>query len=328
MAITILFDGLNQVGYSIAKALDREKKSFHRIGFDFDLGVMREARKAGLIEPAHDGLTAAAKADIVIIDQPADVVEEHYQIIGEVLRPKATLIDTSAIPIMSGKWAEQYIPKECAVVNFVPGMNAQYLMETRFNSQAAHEDLFQQSNVGIASPSAAHADGEAIAAALAKVLGATPLFMDAVELQVALAKTHLLPRLLSAALVNLTVGQPGWEEARGLAGADFARASFPALGIFEERQPGLDVLLTAEISGRMLDEMITELQDLREMLAAGRKADISSYIKSASDHRALWQANREQNRFMDSTDIPMPKAGDAFQQMFLGGLGKKRQNDD
>jgi hypothetical protein len=33
MAVTIFFDGLNQIGYSIAMALELEKKSFQRIGF-------------------------------------------------------------------------------------------------------------------------------------------------------------------------------------------------------------------------------------------------------------------------------------------------------
>lgn len=327
MAITILLDGLNQIGTSIAMALDEDKKSFHRIGFDYDPLVMRDVKKAGYIDQlAGNGLGAAAGADIIIIDQPVDLVEEHYQILSEFVRPKATILDTSMLPVKAGEWAEKYIPKETAVVSFVPGVQASYLYESTFNHQAAHADLFVNSNVAIASPSMAHIDGEALATALARVLGATPIYMDAVEVQVALVKTRILPRLLSAAWMNMMTEQPGWEEARILASGDFAKLSFPIMGIFEESKPGLEMKLSEDITLRLLDEFISNLQNMKSMIAAKKSDDLYLTVKTASSDRALWQSMREQNQFSEEPRVDMPKAGDVFQQLFLGGLGKKRKD--
>ncbi|MBV5323492.1 hypothetical protein JZU51_01860, partial [bacterium] len=48
------------------------------------------------------------------------------------------------------------------------------------------------------------------------------LLADLVESDGLMSTTHLLPQLLSAALLNATIDQPGWLDARKVAGSAYA----------------------------------------------------------------------------------------------------------
>ena len=57
---------------------------------------------------------------------------------------------------------------------------------------------------------------------LVKLLGAMPLLMDTAEADGIFSAMHILPQLAAAALLDTTVDQPGWQEARKLAGRPYA----------------------------------------------------------------------------------------------------------
>ena len=77
-----------------------------------------------------------------------------------------------------------------------------------------------------------------LAADLSQLLGAEHLFIDPVELDSMMSATHLLPQLMAAALLNATVDQPGWREARMLTGRPFAEATGPAVLFDQSGCPG------------------------------------------------------------------------------------------
>ena len=329
MTVRIFFDGLGMIGASIAMALGKEKNTFERIAFDVMNERPRELKKQGAIDQvSNNGIQAAAKADIVVIDIPVDLLEEHYEYLGEVVKPNTTILDTTPVPMKVAQLAKKFIPENVAVVSFVPGMSAEHFFDHTFNHQAAHDTMFAQSSIAISSPSSSHADGESVASGLCNLLGATPMYMDAVEVQVALAKTRILPRLLSAALMQAFVDEPGWEEARVLASADFAKLSFPVMAIFEEKFPGLDAKLSDEITLRVVDEFMASLQQLRVQLAAKKAADFHESMKKAIEKRTLWYVQRQSNNFRGEPDQRLSTMGDSFHQMFLGGIGRKKQRSD
>ncbi len=329
MSTTVFLDGLNQIGFSFGLALAKNKKKFNCCGYDTERYIISEAKKQGAINKVVSGVPQGLKvADIVVVDLPADLLEQHYEIIGEHARPGTVIIDTSAVPIEVGRLAEKFLSKDVHLVSMVPGLSFSALDESKLRHEAAREDLFNDSRIAISSPSLSVLDAEDVASKFAFLFGATPIYMDALEVQVALVKTRLLPRLISASLIQMLSNQPGWDEAKQLGSSDFYKTSFPVMNIFDIIEPGKEFLVNQELVLRMLDEYLVELKFLRQSLASNTPEKFNEMINGAIEQRAVWQSNREKNSFRAMTNKETSGTSEMFRQMFLGGLGKSKPSDD
>ena len=226
MTIQITIIGLGQIGASIGMALADRKESIERVGHDLDPGVAKQAQKRGVVDRSEFNLPRSVEnADVVLLTVPVDQMRETLEIIAPDLKEGCVVLDTAPVKDAVIVSAGELIPAGRFYVGLVPVINPKYLLETTAGLDAAHADLFQGGLMAIITPRGATSEAVKLATDLAKLVGATPLFFDMVELDSLMAATHLLPLLLSAAMLNSTVDQPGWIEARKVAGRAFAEVT-------------------------------------------------------------------------------------------------------
>ena len=147
-----------------------------------------------------------------------------------------------------------------------PVINPIYLHEIDSGVAAAHPDLFRDGLIGIVSPPGVPSDAIKLAADLTRLLGASPLFADPLEMDGLVAATHLLPQLLAAGLLNATVEQPGWREGRKVAGRSYAEVSAPIMYPTEPKTLTTAAMLNRENVIRVLDSVVASINAMRKDL--------------------------------------------------------------
>ncbi len=150
--------------------------------------------------------------------------------------------------------------------------------------------------------------------------------MDPVELDSMMAATHILPQLVAAVLFNTTVDQPGWYEARKLAGRPYAAVTSAAAqfdeanatlrsGTLNQRAPGaLDRCLdgkficpTPDLASKDAEKLLKELTRAR----LGHDKWLTDRIT------ANWAASES------APNVQLPTAKEVFSRMFTFGGGRK-----
>jgi prephenate dehydrogenase len=313
MTVQITILGLGQVGTSIGLALANKKEAIVRVGNDRDPGIARRSQKMGAVDQIQFNLpSAVSKADAVILCLPVDEIKNTLEVIVKDLKEGCVLIDTSPVKVGVAAWASQLLPKERFFVTMTPSLNPAYLEESAHGIDAAHADLFQNSLMAITSLPDTQADALKLATDLATLLGATPFFTDPYESDGLLAAVHLLPHLLAAALVEATTSQPGWGEARKMAGQAYARVSYPLLEPLETEFFGQAALLNKANTVRVLDNAIAALQGLRKAVADENEDELTRRIRAAVEARAVWQVQRQKGDWgmMVTSGEPLPTSGD------------------
>lgn len=324
MTVQITILGMGQVGTSIGLALANKKDAILRMGNDRDPGIARRAQKMGALDQIQINLPSAVrKADAVILCVPVDEIKTTLEVIASDLKEGCVLIDTSPVKVGVAAWVSQLLPKERHFVTMTPSLNPVYMDEVASGIDAAHADLFQNSLMAITSLPNTSADALKLATDLAGLLGATPFFTDPYESDGLLAAVHVLPHLLAAALVEATTSQPGWGEARKMAGQAYARVSYPLLDPLESQFYGQTALLNKENTVRVLDNVIAALRGLRQAVAEENEEELARRIRAAVVARTAWQAQRQKGEWsvQAASAEPLPTSG-----QFLGrliGLGGK-----
>lgn len=324
MTVQITILGLGQVGTSLGLALANKKDSITRMGNDRDQGTARRAQKLGAVDQTHFNLpSAVAKADAVILCLPVDEIKTTLEVIMPELKEGCVLIDTSPIKVGVAAWVTQLLPKERHFVTMTPSLNPAYLHEAASGIDAAHADLFKNSVMAITGLPNTDADALKLATDLATLVGATPFFTDPYESDGLQAAVTLLPHLLAAALVEATTKQPGWNEARKMAGPAYARVTSPLLEPLETEFFGQAALLNKDNAVRMLDNAIAVLRDLRQAVKDENETELAQRIRAAVQARAEWQAQRQKGDWgmLVGSAEPLPTSGDILGR--LVGLGRK-----
>lgn len=326
MPVQITIIGLNRVGASIGLALAKIKDQATRIGNDRDPGIARQAEKLGAIDKTVINLPSAVReADVVILAVPVDEIRETIEVIAEDLKPGSVLIDTSPIKGAVMEWARELLPGEDRYfVSLTPSLNPVYLMEAGEGPESAHADLFQKSLMLISSLPGIDESALTLATNLTHILGATPLFTDTMEADGLMSYSHLLPELVSSALVNAVIGQPGWREARKMAGPAFAQATEPVLHHPEREELGKTAVLNAENTARMLDQVLEELRRIRDAVASGDAAALQEMLLHAQQGRALWMQQRAAGEWEPRAQQHMPTGGEVIGRLF--GLRPRKEN--
>ena len=321
MPLQLTIIGLGQIGASAGLALAEHKDLIKRVGHDKEPGAAQKAQRLGAVDQIHYNLPAAVRdADIVLLALPLNAVRETFEYISQDLKENTVVLDTTPVKLPVAAWARELLPEKRYYVGLVPAINPAYLHERAFGADAAHADLFKNGLIGIASPPGTPGEAIKLAADLAQLLGAQPLFIDPAESDGLMARVHLLPQLLSVALIACTVNEPGWAEARKLAGRAFASVAGPLL--YQDRAPALRdaALLNRENVLRLLDGITAHLQGLRNDIAAGAGESLTSKLAAAYDGQLKWQNERDSVAWRPSLPkkMDLPSAGQALAQMFLG----------
>lgn len=282
--------GLGLIGGSIATGLRRRGLAEHVTAWD-EHGVALDRGLAHDVIDSAAGSAAAAVlgADMVVLAVPMLAIEEvlteirahlgDYTVVTDVGSVKCTVLATARRVFGD-------IPK-----NLVPGHPI--AGSERHGVGAADPDLFVNHKVILTPTLATHGDATRAVRAMWQALNATVVEMDPEHHDAILAQTSHLPHLLAYALVD-TLSQQGdsFELFEYAAGGfrDFSRiaASDPTMwrDIFAANSgPVLEIL----------DRFTADLANLRELIAAGRSAELAEVFaraKTARDHFSLLIAQR------------------------------------
>ncbi|HEY3311927.1 MAG TPA: prephenate dehydrogenase/arogenate dehydrogenase family protein [Anaerolineales bacterium] len=326
MTVQITVIGLGQIGTSTGLALAKYPDNIKRVGYDRVLDIQNKAKALGAFDNVMFNLPSAIEgADVVLLCIPIDQVEETLKLIGPHLREDAVVMDFSPLKSIAHKWFEQHIPAGRHYIGLVPSINPLFLNQTERGIEAARADLFVGASVGIAAPGGVASQALKLAADLVQLLGAHTIFLDMLEADGMELTAHILPQVFSAALLNATVDQPGWTEARRFAGQPFT-LSTSALGA-DTQEALAQVLLQNSLGAtRVLDNAIGALVHMRAAIENGDQADLQKRLKLAFGDREKWLNERMRSEWDGPVEKPeVPKGGDIFKRIFLGDRSQPKK---
>ena len=327
MTVKITIIGTGQIGASIGMALGAQKDLFLRIGHDKDLKIANRAKDLGAVDKVEFNLySAVADSAIIILALPLDQIRETLQLIAQDLTEDVVIIDTAPVKGEVFKWVKELLPPLRYYVGLVPVINPVYLDTSGSGVESAHADLFKDGMFAILSTSDVPVEALKLATDLTHLLGAEHIFIDPVELDSMMSGVHILPQLIAAAMLNTSVDQPGWRDARKLTGHPYA-AITAAIG-----QPGeatalsSQALSTQEHLLRRMDAILEYLYEMRQQIASGEAEKLQQDLERAGLAREKWLRERTAANWAGNETVPlveMPTAKQVFTRMFTFGGGRK-----
>lgn len=192
-------------------------------------------------------------------------------------------------------------------------------------------DLYEQAVFALAAGTNAEPSSVQLASDFVERIGATPLFVDAQEHDGIIAGVEQLPEVMAAALMSLSAANPGWREARRLAGRSFAGATDlgdNAAALFDEFQANRQNLL---FRIRQLQRELGEWAELLEATPAeGEKHPLLIALEQAVLERATWEGQALLKNWDEAPATPQatPEGGGFLRQMFFGNLMGRRPPPD
>jgi prephenate dehydrogenase len=325
--ITVI--GTGCFGASIGLAIRRSKDAEHLevVGHDRDHGIARQAKKLGAFDDVSFNLDLALRgAQLVILAVPLTALREVLQDVGRLLEPNSGVVvtDIGNMKVPAIEWAAEALP---AGVHYVGGdvflAPESSGWEPLHGLSSASEDLFQDAVYAIMPQDDDHPSAVRTVDNLALTLGATPLYMDPVEHDAVLVMASTLPALLSTIFFHAISETPGWPELRRAAGREFATATSGASG--DARSLRMAALLGRETVLAGLDEVLVQLQSLRDMVAERDGEGLDTCLSDAVAGRARWMVET-QTRAWQMTDETVGKSSlfeRTLHTMFGEGLTKK-----
>ncbi len=329
MSVQITIIGLGQVGTSIGLAL-AEQKSIKRVGHDKNYETARAAHKAGAVDETKINLPASViDANIVLLCLPLSEMRETLKFISDDLQDGTVILDMAPAKAKVAEWVNEFIPQGRYYVGLSPAAGANYLHGIDLGVEAARVDLFKNGLFLVNAPHGTPGEAVKLATDLIELLGAQVLFTDSLEADGLLASTHVLPQLAAAALLDATVDQPGWVEARKVAARPYATAT-AALAYHDEAQSlGEAALGNRENVLRVLDAYMSSLQKLRDEIDHGDDRSVAEFLEDAVKARDRWLHERTRADWQNpGTQTDSSSFGERMNHMFFGKLmdrNKKRK---
>ncbi|OGO39031.1 MAG: hypothetical protein A2Z03_00370 [Chloroflexi bacterium RBG_16_56_8] len=306
MPVQITLIGLGQIGASMGLALGAHKESILRIGQDKKIEAEREAVKRGAVDKViHNLPSAVREARLVVLSLPLSQVRETLEVIAPDLQAGTLVLDTVPVKAEVFNWAKELLPDGCHHVGLVPALNPKVLHNLNPGMEAARADLFVNGLFVVDAPPGAPEQAVTLASDFVRLLGAAPLLADTAESDGLMAVTHLLPQLAAAAVLNATVDQPGWQEARKLAGRPFATVT-SGLAYHD----GIDSLRISSLHGRanivhVLDVLMAALKGLRDDIEKGNEDGVAERLEAALEGRERWLSERMAADWSETTSRPV-----------------------
>ena len=330
MTVQVTIIGLGQIGSSIGLALAKHSELVTRVGHDKDIGQANRAKQMGALDRVDINIPhSVEEAGLVILALPLDQVRETLTAMAQELKEDVVVMDMSPVKQVTLEWAKELLPPKRHFIGMTPALNPDHLPSLEGGIGAAHADLFQNGLFAIVSPPGVPSEAIKLAADFSRLLGAEHLFVDPMEVDSLMASTHLLPQLVATTLVNLTVDQPGWLEARKLAGRAYVAAASQAAELDEPAALAAAAANNRENVTRVLDNLIFALQQLRSQVHAQDEVALRQQAERARDGYLRWWKQRSSANWMVAANAPaveLPTAKDVFGRMF--GLRKRKSDQN
>jgi len=327
MSVQCTVIGLNQIGVSIGLALKAGNHPLTRVGSDEDILTEGKARKLGAFDRiVHNLLSAVENADIVVLCLPVDEIQKTLEAIAPALKPGAVVLDTSPLKTAVMNWADVVLPEDRHLLAFTPTINPEYIEEKLHGVENAHADFFQKSVFLIGSTEKTHPDAVRLAVDFSTLLGAKPYFSDLVEAEGLTALVHHLPQVSAVTLYRAIQAQPGWREGRKIAGSAFINTLSSLESLDERKEFGQAMLLNSQNTVRVIDGLIEELHNMRDMISSQDAEALQAYIKEAVDGRMLWLKKRQTHDWEHVSAPGIPTTGQWLGKLI--GFGGKLKDLD
>jgi prephenate dehydrogenase len=315
--ITII--GLGQIGASIGMAL-KDHKNIKRVGYDKDVAVAKAAQSLEVVDEIKSLPAAVRDAAIVVLCLPLSEIRETLRSIGPWLVDNAMVMDTA--PIKSGvtQWAREFIPIGRFYVGLVPGIHCDYIASLEFGLNAAMPDLFKKGIFAVDVPLGTPEEVVNFSMDFCRLLGAKPMLTDMLESDGLMTSVHVLPQLTAAALLNATIGQPGWQEARKLAGRPFAGVT-SGMAYHDDAASLRDAVLANRTSTvHALDTLMAALKGLRDDIEQGNEEGVTMRLTEADKDREAWLDERGEALWLKEggNQEDLPSFGQQIGQTLFG----------
>jgi prephenate dehydrogenase len=327
MTIQITIIGTGQIGTSIGLALADHKDLFFRVGHDKDIRIANRAKDMGAFDRVDINLpNSVADAAIIILALPMDQIRETLKIIEPDLKEDVVIMDTAPVKSEVMLWFRELLPPKRYYIGLTPVLNPAYLDTYDTGVDAAHPDLFKNGMIAILSPHGVPSEAIKLVTDFCQLLGAEHLFMDPVEVDSLMAATHILPQLIAAALLNTTVDQPGWYEARKLAGRPYAAVTSALARFGEANSLTCQAISSHEHLVRWIDALMENLYEMRQQLSTKDADKLLQELSRARFGREKWLGERITANWAATESAPhveLPTSKQVFSRMFTFGGGRK-----
>mgnify|MGYP000846220505 CR=1 FL=1 len=321
---TITIIGLDRIGTSIGLALKRSSLAVTLVGHDTDAAKGKLAKDVvQAVDQAEWNLVSAARrADILVITSPVADLASILQIIGTELQEHTLVLDFSGLKRLGLSLAAQHV-RQGHYVGAVPILAADYLADGRSDPTAATPDLFR--NSAFCLMPAPNAEPQAVETAVnfGLLLGALPYFIDPAEYDSLIQGSDTLPGLVSLAMFNTLQKATGWRDMLRFAGQPFTLMTLP---LANERDIPLHALNNPQATLRWLDALLDELKTVRRLVAEENEELLSAYAEQLATEREKWLQARQKNDWDERRSPPIrPRT---MSEHLFGGLARRSEDDD
>lgn len=319
---TITIVGLGREGGSIGLALKESSLEITVTGYDRDGRVRQEAEKSGVIDNGFRSLRkAASNADILILTVSVLDLEETLQIVGDVVKDHALILDLSGGKAAGLKWAESHMQRG----HYVGGIlvpSAANLTDGRSGLAAASADAYKDSVFCVMPAPMAEPRAIETAVNLGLVLGATPFYMDGAEYDTLVQGVETIPTLLAAAMFGAVQKTAGWRDILRFAGLPFAQSTQPLLLGQEAAHLAME---NKEATLRWFDALLEQMSQVRRWISEGEAELLAALLEELDIERQRWLDRRAENSWIEITtpNVRQP----SFSQQMLGGLARGPDSD-
>ncbi len=291
MAVDILLLGLGQTGASIGLALAKSGGDFRRTGYDPNQRIARAAQKAGAVDrltsnPRHE----AERADLILHSLGAADLGPGLETIAEDIKADSLLVDTTPLKQSLMERIPSRLKAGAAFIGAVPILGPGKVFNA--GPVEASADLFAGGMLALVLPTGTPPGAVEVCMDLAALLGATPFFLEAAELDAATAAAETLPVVLAAAYLRSLASSPGWRDQGRLAARTFESLTRLAAAR-SAAETAEDLASNRTHVLRWIDSLLTELEDLRGVVARADGQDLSHRFEEAVSAYESWKVQRQ-----------------------------------
>lgn len=307
-SVTILIAGAGRTGIVIGLSL-RRAAAFQRLGFDPDPKVRRKALDVGAIDrEVRDLARAAPEADLVIVTLDGERAAKAGAELAGNLRPDTVVLATARVQTPTLESLRSRLLPHNPVLGAVPFVGPRQALGSEISADEPTPDFYDGGMMGIVLPPGTPEAAVVICTDLAAILGTTPFFLDAAEVDSWAATSEEFPPVLAATFLGSLTRNPGWRDHRRLVGPAFGRLT----GLIDADPEGLARELVSNRTNLLarLSALAAETDDLRGLLESGDEKRLAAWLKQSLGVHQDWRTVRGESRPDHGVELPgMPRVG-------------------
>lgn len=307
MSLQITILGLGQIGSSVGLALRKYKETIIRVGHDTSRQAVHFAQDNDAVDKITPTLSSAVQdADIVLLALPFHEIYPVLEKIAPDLKEGVLVLDTAPLKNTVLSWANELLPEKIHYVGLLPVIKAAYLEEIKHGPETAHEDLFEGNLMAAVTSHTASEEAINTAANFIELLGATPYFVDPVEIDGVMSMVHLIPQLLGAVMLDISQNAPGWREGRKFAGKAYSQLTNPFSKDEVPDALAAEISFNHENTNRLINDVIRSLVELRDGETVPGQSELARHFQELQEGRDLWLKERQQSPWTESPRQKIP----------------------